>query len=290
MKATDQISMLRKWIRSARAGGSTVGFVPTMGYLHEGHLSLVDLARERSRLVVMSIFVNPIQFGPGEDYARYPRDLSSDLRRAEAGGVDIVFHPGEDLMYPEGVPLTYIDMEQLTEGLCGASRPGHFRGVLTVVAKLLHLVEPDIAVFGQKDIQQLIVVERMVRDLDFPVEIVRGPIVREEDGLAMSSRNRYLDKAERKEARRLYRSLRRGKELIRQGERESERLIEAMRRALAGPAVRVDYLSIVDFSTLKPVERINGKTIVAVAAYVGLTRLIDNFIVEFLDDGPTFTL
>jgi pantoate--beta-alanine ligase len=289
VKDTADAGMLREWIATSKSGGKRIGFVPTMGYLHEGHLSLVDLAAERSDTVVMSIFVNPTQFGPDEDFNRYPRYLSRDMDLASRRGVDIVFRPEVEVIYPDGEPLTYVDMHRIPTTLCGASRPGHFRGVMTVVAKLLNLVDPDVAVFGQKDIQQLIVIERMVRDLNFPVEIVSGPIVREEDGLAMSSRNSYLSDDERRDAQLLYRSLQAAKKRVDRGERESRPVILEMEEVLQGETIRIDYVSIVQYHDLRELDRIDGKVIIAVAAFAGNTRLIDNMLVEITDDGIVFS-
>jgi pantoate--beta-alanine ligase len=290
MRVTSDIGELREWIGEHRKNCQRIGFVPTMGYLHEGHLSLVDLAKVSSDIVVMSIFVNPTQFGPSEDYKTYPRDPDNDLKLAGERGVDIAFSPDVETMYPRGDSLTYVDMDRLPDNLCGASRPGHFRGVMTVVTKLLNIVAPDVAVFGQKDIQQLIVIERMVKELNLPVEIVTGPTVREEDGLAMSSRNQYLAGDEREEATRLYRSLLRGMELIEGGERTTEVILTAMKEILSGKNIEVDYISIVSYRELKAIDVIIEKSIVAVAAFVGRTRLIDNFIVELTDDGPVFSI
>jgi pantoate--beta-alanine ligase len=290
VRETGDIPTLRDWIQEFRAEGYRIGFVPTMGGLHEGHLSLVDRAKEMSDRVVMSIFVNPTQFGPGEDFERYPRDLVTDRELAETRGVDLLFTPETETLYPDGDPLTYIDMHRLPEPLCGASRPGHFQGVMTIVAKLLNLVRPDLAVLGQKDIQQLVVIKRMVRDLDIPVEIVEGSTVRETDGLAMSSRNRYLRGDERKEALRLYRSLERAREIIEDGERESGRILREMDDVLRGGSLKVDYISVVRFDDLQEIARIEEKVIIAVAAFAGATRLIDNMIVDFEDDCPFFSL
>jgi len=287
---TGNIDELKALIRAHRADGRKISLVPTMGYLHEGHLRLVDLAKERSDIVVMSIFVNPTQFGLKEDFQRYPRDIPRDLKLADGRGVHIIFSPEVETMYPGGTPLSFVDIHRLTDSLCGASRPGHFRGVLTVVAKLLHIVEPDIAVFGRKDIQQLVVIERMARELDFPVEIVGAPTVRERDGLAISSRNIYLSRAERAEAVHLYQALLKGRELIRGGERAARRITSAMEKVLAGPATRIDYLSAVNYLDLQPIEVLREKGIVALAAFVGSTRLIDNFIVEFTDGEPSFSI
>jgi pantoate--beta-alanine ligase len=290
VRKTANIGELRSWIDEYRRQGMTVGFVPTMGYLHEGDLSLVDIAREKSDITVMSIYVNPAQFGPGEDFQEYPRDLELDLRLAKDRDVDIMFCPDNDTMYPgEGI-LTYVDMNQLPEPLCGGGRPGHFRGVMTVVAKLFNIVKPDVAVFGQKDIQQLIIIEKMIKDLNFPVEIVTAPIVREVDGLAMSSRNKYLNADQREEALGLYRSLLDAKERISGGEKESGTIIAAMGEILQGKSTKIDYISIVDYPGLRAVDTIEGKVIVAVAAFVGTTRLIDNLIVETTVHGIQFTI
>ncbi len=290
MKTITEIAPLKELVRESRLSGKIIGLVPTMGFLHEGHLSLVDLARERSDTVVMSIFVNPTQFGPGEDYDRYPRDLERDMELAGDRGVDVIFCPDVEVMYPDKETLAYIDMARLPDFLCGARRPGHFRGVMTVVAKLFHLVEPDVAVFGRKDIQQYIIIERMVRDLDFPVEIVEGQTVREEDGLAMSSRNIYLGKEERREALRLHHSLLKAAEMIGSGERRSSRIKSAMEEILRGRSLKVDYVSIARYTDLDEVDRIEDRTIVAVAAFLGTTRLIDNLIVEINDHGPVFRI
>jgi pantoate--beta-alanine ligase len=247
-----------------------------MGALHEGHLSLVRAAKAACDMVTVSIFVNPLQFGPHEDLAKYPRDFEGDSKRLEAERVDCLFAPSVEEMYPES-STTYVEVEGLSQRLCGGSRPGHFRGVATVVAKLLHLVEADKVFFGQKDAAQVAVLRRMVRDLNFPVEIVVCPIVREPDGLAMSSRNAYLNPQERKSALRLYRSLSEVQRRFEQGERNPTNLVEAGKQVLAqDPGVRLDYFSIVDPDTLRPVRELTGKSLVAVAAFVGSTRLIDN--------------
>jgi pantoate--beta-alanine ligase len=269
---------LRRWVRGERAAGRRVGLVPTMGYLHEGHLCLVDEARRRAGAVVMSIFVNPLQFGPAEDLARYPRDLPRDRTLAAERGVDALFVPGEAVMYPEGSEIRVVP-GGTADRWEGAARPGHFAGVLTVVAKLFHLVEPEVACFGRKDIQQATLVRQMVRDLDWPLEIVVVPTVREPDGLALSSRNAYLDADERRRAVVLSAALRAAHEAFRAGERRAAALLETMRARLAAePSVVVEYAAVAEPRTLAPVETADAETVVLVAARVGRTRLIDNVV------------
>lgn len=252
------------------------GFVPTMGYLHEGHLSLVRRARAENDRVAVSIFVNPTQFGPHEDYARYPRDLERDLRLLEPLGVDLVFVPSVEEMYPPGFQ-TWVIVEEVSRPLDGASRPGHFRGVATVVAKLFNILQPDRAYFGQKDAQQTVVIRRMVQDLNIPVEIVICPTVREPDGLAMSSRNTYLNPEERRAATVLFRALQAAKARYEAGERDAERLREAMREVIrAEPLARIDYVSVAHPETLQELERVEGPALLSLAVYIGTTRLIDN--------------
>lgn len=273
------IATVRAAVAEARRGGARVALVPTMGYLHQGHLSLVDEARRRSDFVVMSIFVNPLQFGAGEDLDRYPRDLERDAALAGGRGVDLLFVPTVDEMYPTGEPVVRVVPGRLAARLDGAARPGHFEGVLTVVAKLLNIVQPDVAIFGQKDFQQAVLVRRMVADLDLPVEIVVAPIVREADGLALSSRNVYLSPEERVAARALSRALGAADAAARAGERDAERLLAAMRGVLdAEPAVRAQYVELVDPATLEPVTTAVPGTVAAIAAFVGATRLIDNLV------------
>lgn len=272
---------LRAALRMLRAFGGpplprSAGFVPTMGALHAGHRSLVQAARQRCAVVVASIFVNPTQFGPNEDFSRYPRTLEQDGQMLEDERVDVVFTPTADAMYPLGAS-TFVDVEGVSERLDGASRPGHFRGVATVVAKLFHIVQPDFAFFGQKDAAQVAVLRKMVRDLDFPVEMVICPTVREPDGLAMSSRNRYLSAAERRQALSLSRALQAAQAQADHGEHRASALLQTMRATLQEePAVRMDYLAAVDPDTLLPVENVAAGALLAVAAYVGSTRLIDN--------------
>ena len=257
-----------------------IGFVPTMGYLHEGHLALVRRSKEVADVTVVSIFVNPIQFGPNEDFARYPRDFERDRKLLEQEGTDIIFYPEAKEMYPENYS-TYIQVRGLEDHLCGLSREGHFIGVATVVAKLFNAVKPHVAVFGQKDYQQLKVIQRMVRDLNMDLEVIGLPTVREKDGLAMSSRNIYLGEEERKAATVLCRSLRLAQEMAVAGEREAGKLVAAIRDMIASePLVEPEYVEVVDWGLLKPVERLAGRVLIALAARVGKARLIDNVILE----------
>ena len=276
MKIVSDIREMQQLAGHYRQQGKTIGFVPTMGYLHEGHLSLMRRARAQCDILVVSIFVNPTQFGPNEDFERYPRDFERDERLCREVGVDVVFYPTADAMYPRPY-LTYVHVEKLSETMCGASRPGHFRGVTTVVTKLFNIVQPHIAVFGQKDYQQSLIIRQMVRDLNFDVQIDVAPIVREADGLAMSSRNKYLSPEERQQALVLYRSLTRAEELIREGERNVDTLLQAMQTVISeAPDARIDYIAIVDAETLEPLSTVRHNTVIALAVYIGTTRLIDN--------------
>jgi len=269
---------MRTQSRAVRRAGKRLGFVPTMGALHEGHLSLVRSARAACDVVTASIFVNPTQFGPNEDLAKYPRSFERDCELLEREGVDLLFAPAVEEMYPAGA-VTWVTVEKLSSKLDGRSRPGHFRGVTTVVAKLFHIVEPDAAFFGQKDAAQVAIIRRMVRDLNLPVEIVVGAIVREPDGLAMSSRNAYLDVEQRRQALVLHRSLMRVQKLVGEGEHKAARLIAAGREEFAAEkSVRLDYFEVVNPENLDPVEDVSRGALVAVAAYVGNTRLIDNLL------------
>ena len=278
MKIYTTVEQTRLLSREARGQGRRIGFVPTMGALHAGHISLVRAAKAQSDFVAVSIFVNPTQFGPKEDYSKYPRTFDRDRELLQSEGVSLLFAPSVEEMYPSGA-ATYVTVEGLSEKLDGRSRPGHFRGVTTVVSKLFHIIEPDFAFFGQKDAAQVTMIRRMVRDLDLPVKIVACPIVREPDGLAMSSRNAYLDPEQRKSALVLHRSLLRIRELAEGGEADSSRLITAGKKLFAQePSIRLDYLEIVNPETLDAVNKISPGTLVAVAAYVGATRLIDNLI------------
>lgn len=267
----------RAQVALARAAGRSVALVPTMGFLHAGHLSLVEVARRSADWVAMSIFVNPLQFGPGEDLDRYPRDLTRDLALAEEAGVGLVFAPGVAEMYPHGEPWVTVVPDRGAERLCGASRPGHFRGVLTVVAKLLGVFTPDVAVFGQKDYQQATLIRRMVQDLDIATRIELGPIVREVDGLAMSSRNVYLSTDERRRALALSRSLSRCEALFAAGERSATVYRRALSEAMV-PDVQLEYADVVDPGSLEPLEQVEAGSVCAVAARVGATRLIDNVV------------
>jgi pantoate--beta-alanine ligase len=278
MKICDTIDGMRVARRTYRDGNQRFGLVPTMGALHEGHLSLLRAARTQCSVVAASLFVNPLQFGPGEDLAKYPRDFDRDRELLEKEGVDLLFAPSLEEMYPPGA-VTYVSVERISDKLCGRSRPGHFRGVTTVVAKLFNIIEPNMAFFGQKDAAQVAIIRRMVRDLDIPVQIVTCPIVREPDGLAMSSRNAYLDSQQRKSALVLSRSLVAIQKKFEQGEHNAGKLIEAGKQVFADePAARFDYLEIVDPSTLEAIEDISRESLVAVAAFVGKTRLIDNIV------------
>lgn len=278
MKLLETISEARAACGAGKSRGK-LGLVPTMGALHEGHLSLVRAAKKQSDVVAVSLFVNPTQFGPNEDLSKYPRTFERDRELLEKEGVDFLFAPSVAEMYPKGA-TTFVTVEGLSEKLDGKSRPGHFRGVTTVVAKLFHIVEPDLGFFGQKDAAQVAVIRRMVRDLDFPVKIVVCPIVRAPDGLALSSRNVYLDAVQRKSALTLSRSLQKVREAFDRGQRDASRLLQAGKEAFADEAsVRLDYFEIVDPDTLDPVAQIVRPALVAAAAYVGTTRLIDNLVI-----------
>lgn len=280
MKIAETIQEVREQVKEWRKQGLSVGLVPTMGYLHEGHKSLMDCAVAENDRVVVSVFVNPMQFGPKEDLASYPRDFKRDLALCEEAGVALVFHPRPEEMYHEGFS-SFVDMNTLTGGLCGKTRPIHFRGVCTVVSKLFHIVMPDKAYFGQKDAQQLAVIRHMVSDLDFGIEIVGCPIIREKDGLAKSSRNTYLSEKERQAALILSKSLKEGMALVDAGEKDAGKVRQAITEKLESePLARIDYVEVVDWNTLEPVDRIEGAVLAAIAVYIGKTRLIDNFIRE----------
>lgn len=279
MQTIDDPSAIQRRCESLRREGKRIGFVPTMGAFHEGHISLMRRARADNDIVVVSIFVNPIQFGRGEDFDSYPRDLYGDLAQAERAGVDLVFAPSAEAIYPKGFQ-TYVDVTELTEGLCGASRPGHFRGVTTVVAKLFNLVTPHRAYFGQKDYQQTLVVRRLVADLNFDLDIVILPTVRESDGLAMSSRNVRLTPPQRRAASVVPESLSRAESRVRAGERSAKAVLEEM-RAMIGvePLAQIDYVVLCDPETLRPLDRIEGPALIALAVRFGKTRLIDNLLI-----------
>lgn len=279
MKIVSTIEEVRAQVKEWKKEGLSIGFVPTMGYLHEGHMSLIDAAGENDKVVV-SIFVNPMQFGPTEDLASYPRDLEHDAKLCEEHGVDLIFHPTPEEMYGDQF-YSYVDMDVLTKELCGLSRPVHFRGVCTVVTKLFNIVTPDRAYFGQKDAQQLAVIKRMVKDLNMPLTITGCPIIREEDGLAKSSRNTYLSPEERKAALVLSRSIFLGKEMVENGERDCKRILAAMTAEIEKePLAKIDYVKIVDLDTMQQVEKIDRGILAAIAVYIGKTRLIDNFMYE----------
>ncbi len=280
MEIIREIQAMKEWVRAARKKGETVCLVPTMGYLHEGHLDLMRMGRPLADHLVISIFVNPTQFGAGEDLDRYPRDLPRDIELSESVGVECIFHPEASEMYPPDY-CTYVNVENITSGLCGASRPGHFRGVATVVAKLFNIVEPDIAIFGEKDYQQLAVLKKMVEDLNMNVQILAHPTVRENDGLAMSSRNKYLTPEQRKNALVLFRTLKAAGERVKQGERSTAVLkSEAVKMIEQVPECTIDYVDIVDPVMLTPLERIGDRAVMALAVKVGTTRLIDNMTLE----------
>lgn len=279
MNILTTIDEVRTQIKAWRKEGLSIGFVPTMGFLHEGHMSLMKQARMENDKVVASIFVNPMQFGPTEDLEAYPRDLERDAAMCEEVGVDLIFHPEPSEMYKDGF-CSFVDMTGVTDALCGKSRPVHFRGVCTVVSKLFHIVTPDRAYFGQKDAQQVAVIQRMVTDLNMDVEIIPCPIVREEDGLAKSSRNTYLSAEERKAALILSQAIFMGQKMVTDGERDGKVLAKAIADKIASePMARIDYVEVVDALTMQAVDTLEGTVLTAVAVYIGKTRLIDNFMI-----------
>ena len=280
MKVINDVRDMRRWSERQRLAGRRLALVPTMGYLHEGHLSLIRLARQRADVVVVSIFVNPTQFAPNEDLDRYPRDFERDEALCRREGVDAVFYPSAQTMYPPHYK-TYVITEELSRVLCGKSRPSHFRGVTTIVAKLFNIVRPHLAVFGQKDAQQLIIIKKMTADLNFDIDIIGAPIVREADGLAMSSRNAYLNKEERQQATVLYKSLQLARREAEQGNRSAKDIKKKMTALIeSAPLARIDYVELVDTQTLTAQERIEGETLAAVAVFFGKTRLIDNTVLN----------
>ena len=268
---------VKKIIKEKKNSNITVGLVPTMGYLHEGHLSLVRLARKKCQFLVVSIFVNPTQFGPKEDFKKYPKSLKRDLRMLKGEGVDLVFHPSVRDMYPADYK-TFVYVKELSKIMCGVSRPHHFQGVTTIVLKLFNIIQPDIAVFGGKDFQQAIIIKKMVEDLHLDVKIMLGKIIREKDGLALSSRNTYLSKKQRKNAVVLYRSLGWAKQAYKKGLRDPKEIIRKIKMMIKDKKGRIDYIEAVDKYTLKPVKRLHRGTLIALAVYFGTTRLIDNTI------------
>lgn len=281
MKVVKTINAARKSLRLGRAALKSVGFVPTMGALHQGHISLVNKARKENDFVVVSIFLNPTQFGQNEDLSKYPRNFKADERLLRDAGVDMVFYPSVDIMYTDDFS-TYVEENQVSLGLCGAKRAGHFMGVTTVVAKLFNIIGPDKAYFGKKDYQQFLVIKKMVRDLNFPIKLYSCPIVRESDGLAMSSRNAYLSDHERKEASKLYQSLKSSKKRVKSGDICTvKQLFNAVQAGILEISVKhkIDYIEILDANTLNPVKSLSNKTLIAIAVYVGKTRLIDNIVI-----------
>ncbi len=280
MKIVSTINEVRTQVKEWKKQGLSIGFVPTMGYLHEGHASLMKRAKEECDKVVASIFVNPMQFGVNEDLDSYPRDLEADAKLCESIGVDLIFHPEVEEMYAEGF-CSFVDMNGLTKELCGKSRPIHFRGVCTVVNKLFNIVTPDKAFFGQKDAQQLAVIRRMVKDLNMDIEVVGCPIIREEDGLAKSSRNTYLNEEERKAALILSQTIRLGEQMVKAGITDVKELVNTMKENISKePLAKIDYVEAVSMDTIEKIDKVEGTVLVAMAVYIGKTRLIDNFIVE----------
>lgn len=286
MEIIHTIDAMHDAIKKERTNNKRIGFVATMGYLHQGHLSLIHICKQHADFHVMSIFVNKMQFNDPRDYDTYPRNYDRDFALAKEAGVDLIFLPDDSEMYQNR--LTYIDIEMMTSFLCGSARPGHFRGVLTVVAKLFNIVQPDVSVFGQKDIQQAVIIQKMVKDLNFPLAIIVAPIIRESDGLAMSSRNVHLKGDDRTNATCMYQSLKKAEELIQHGIIQANTIIPAMTDIIAaGKPKKIDYISIVDYETLQPVDSLKDKSVIAVAAFFGTTRLIDNMIVEKIGDSFT---
>lgn len=279
VKTIENISRMTTFVKMIREEGKSIGFVPTMGYLHEGHMSLVKAAKKHTDVVVMSIFVNPKQFGPNEDFEKYPRDLKHDEEMASESGVDVIFYPSLKDMYPEGY-ATYVTVEKLTKPLCGESRPGHFSGVATVVTKLFNIVKPDVAYFGQKDMQQALMIKKMASDLNMDLEVKIMPTVREKDGLAISSRNMYLNETERKDATILYQSLKQAEALIKGGEGDSRKIIKVIEDMIKSrPSAKSDYVKVVDTKELKDIKTLSGEIMIALAVFFGNTRLIDNIII-----------
>lgn len=280
MQIVNDINEMQALALDLRQRGKTIGFVPTMGFLHEGHLSLMRIARPKCDVLVVSIFVNPTQFGPIEDFDKYPRNFEQDEKLCSQEKVDIIFYPSKDAMYSEPY-RTFVNVTEMSETMCGISRPGHFQGVVTVVAKLFNIIKPHLAVFGQKDYQQALIVRQMVKDLNFEVEIVTGAIIREADGLAMSSRNKYLSPEEREKARALFKSLQMAKSLVKEGKSDAEFVAKQIRDLILGTrGVLIDYIAIADGETLNPVKEIRGNTLIALAVKIGETRLIDNTLIQ----------
>lgn len=280
MKIIGKIKSLREEIRKIKLNNKTIGFIATMGALHKGHLSLIQKARSDNDKAVVSIFVNPVQFGPKEDFKKYPRNLLQDVKLCKQAGVDIIFYPDINEMYPEDY-RTYVEVKDLSDCLCGKFRPGHFRGVTTIVTKLFNIVSPDIAYFGQKDAQQAIIIKKMTEDLNIPVKIKVMPTIREKDGLSLSSRNVYLSIEERKDAVVLSQSLNLAKDLIKKGMKDADKIIRSMRQLIQSKkSAKIDYIAIVDSNTLKPIKKIINNCLIVLAVWIGKTRLIDNMTVK----------
>lgn len=280
MLLINKVLEIREHVKNAKKEGKKVGLVPTMGFFHDGHLELMRQARKECDVVIVSIFVNPTQFGPGEDYEDYPRDLERDMQLAEEVGVDVIFNPSVEEMYPDGFS-TYVEVKGITGKLCGRSRPGHFKGVATIVTKLFNSVQPDVAFFGQKDAQQVLVIQKMVKELNIDVEIRTVPIVREEDGIAMSSRNLYLNDEERKAARILYRSIQKAQQKVQEGERDVNSLKGAVIDMISSePLAKIDYVELLTYPKLEEKDVLEGKMLLALAVKIGKARLIDNAILE----------
>jgi len=279
MECMKSISKMRKYSEHQHSYGYKIGFVPTMGFLHKGHLSLIDIAKRKSDKVVVSIFVNPTQFGPDEDFDKYPRNLNRDKKILREMGVDVLFLPDNDMMYPAGY-RTYVKVEKLSNILCGVSRPTHFRGVATIVLKLFNIVRPDIAVFGEKDYQQAVIIKRMVKGLNLNIKILTGKIVREKDGIAMSSRNKYLNHQERERATALYQSLLAAKKMVKSGERNANIIKAQMTRIIKSKGGKIDYMEIVYPKTLQSIDKIEKEARALIAVWIGNTRLIDNILLK----------
>ena len=279
MEIITTIDRMRSYVRKARADGKKIGFVPTMGCLHQGHLSLIKQARAGADVVIISIFVNPAQFGPDEDYLAYPRDVKEDERKAEKAGVDVIFAPRAQEIYPKNY-LTYVNIERISRVLCGKDRPGHFKGVATICLKLFNIIRPDLALFGQKDAQQAIIIKKMVKDLNLDIEIRVLPIVREKDGLAMSSRNKYLNPGQRKDALVLYRALTEAGDMIKNGEKDPAVVTKHIKQVITEVDSKIDYISIVDSRQLNTLKVISGEVLIALAVRIGRARLIDNIIIN----------
>jgi pantoate--beta-alanine ligase len=280
MKVAKTIKSVRKLVKAARRKGKKIGFVPTMGALHIGHISLIKKAKQQTDFVVVSIFVNPTQFGPSEDFKKYPRPIKNDLAICRRAGVDVVFAPAAEQMYPHE-NFTWVNVEKLTEQLCGRFRPGHFRGVATVCAKLFNIVAPDVAFFGQKDAQQAIIIKKMVTDLNMPLKIVVCPTVRQADGLAVSSRNQYLTEQQKKDATYIFRALKKSENLVKAGTKKTKTIISEMKKILKQvPSIKIEYISIVDAETLQELDKITGRVLIAAAIKIGSTRLIDNILLD----------